>query len=152
MKNNLIIGVILALIIGGGIGFFAGMQFEKSQTPNMAMNNGGNFQQGPRDGSRQFPGGSAAPNSNFRPTNGEIISADESSITVKTSDGSSKIILITNNTSINKATEVSIDELKVGETVMVVGETNSDGSQTASTIQLNPQMRGFEGNDPAAEE
>jgi hypothetical protein len=31
MKNNVAIFVIIALLIGGGAGFFGGMQYQKSQ-------------------------------------------------------------------------------------------------------------------------
>ena len=72
---------------------------------------------------------------------GEIIDQDEESITVKLSDDSSKIVLISENMSINKATEGSVDDLEVGKEVMVFGQENSDGSVSATNIQLNPMLR-----------
>ena len=31
MKNNVAVIVIVALLVGGGVGFFGGMQYQKSQ-------------------------------------------------------------------------------------------------------------------------
>jgi len=62
-------------------------------------------------------------------------------ITVKLEDGSSKIILLSEKTSINKASEGSITDLTAGEKVAVFGTTNADGSVTAQNIQINPVAR-----------
>lgn len=80
-------------------------------------------------------------NGNFAPVRGEIISSDDKSVTVKMPDGSSKIVLLGGNTSISEATATSKESLKAGEQVVVFGSENSDGSVTAQTIQLNPQLR-----------
>lgn len=77
----------------------------------------------------------------FRPINGEIISADEKSVTVKLADGSSKIILLSDKTEVNKAETGSVKDLKTGEKVMIVGQDNTDGSVNATSIQLNPMVR-----------
>ena len=129
MKNNIIVIVIIVILIGAG-GFFAGMKYQQSKNPRLA-----NFQ-GARNGQFQQRG------QGFRPVNGEILSKDEKSITVKLQDGSSKIVFFSETTSINKATEGTKDDLKEGEKVMVVGQENSDGSITAQNIQLNPQFQG----------
>jgi len=65
-------------------------------------------------------------------------------ITVKLPDGSSKIILLSEKTSINKASEGSVADLVVGEKVAVFGTTNTDGSVTAQNIQINPVARNLE--------
>ncbi len=82
------------------------------------------------------------PGMNGRPISGEILSSDDKSITVKLQDGSSKIVLLSDKTQINKATSVTKLDLKSGEKVAVFGSENSDGSVTAQNIQLNPQFRG----------
>lgn len=81
-----------------------------------------------------------------RPVNGEIISVDEKSITVKMNDDSSRIVLINDQTQINQAQEATKSDLKVGEEVAAFGQENSDGSVTAQNIQLNPISRGM--NEP----
>jgi len=132
-KNHLVIVVVLIVAIGAAA-FFGGIFYQKNKMPRFSRQFGqgqGNNNQ-PRDGNRQ----------NFRPVNGEIISADEKSITVKLTDGSSKIVLLAEKTVINKAAEGVKEDLKTGEKVMVIGTQNSDGSVTAENIQLNPQFRG----------
>ena len=133
MKNNiLIIVVVVALVVGAG-GFFAGMKYQQSKRPS--------FGQFARDGQRgQFQNRNGQ---NFRPVSGEIISSDEKSITVKLQDVSSKIVVLSEVTSINKAEQGSKEDLKTGEQVAVFGTENSDGSVTAQNVQLNPQFRGI---------
>jgi hypothetical protein len=63
-------------------------------------------------------------------------------MTVKLADGSSKIVLLTASTSFNKATAATAADLTVGQTVAAFGTTNTDGSITASNVQINPVMRG----------
>lgn len=132
-KNNNIIITALVAIIVGGLGFFGGMKYQQSKQPAIGqffMRNGG-------------AGGNGANRMNgaFRPIDGSIIASDDKSITVKLQDGSSKIILIGDNTQINKADKASKTDLKTGETVAVFGQTNTDGSVTAQNIQLNPILR-----------
>lgn len=143
MKNNLIIGVIIALILGAGGGFFAGMKYQQGQR-------GQAFTQ--QFGGGRFPGGNGSANgtggqNRFRNGGGQVIgdilSQDNNSITVKMLDGSSKIIILSKTTTINKSSQGEVSDLKVGEKVAVFGTTNSDGSVTAANIQLNPITRGM---------
>jgi len=133
MKNNLIIAAVAALVLGGVVGFLGGIQYQKSQRPNFAgaANRGG-----------QFAGRFGDANGANRPVTGQIISADDKSITVKMQDGSSKIVILSTNTTINKQATGSTSDLKTGTNVMVLGTTNSDGSVTAQSVQLNPMFRG----------
>lgn len=135
MKNNMHIMAIVAILIVGAVAFFGGMQYQKSQRGNFAQFAGQN-----RTGVGQGNQGNRA---NFRPINGQIISADDKSITVKLTDGSSKIVLVSDSSTITEATSSTKQALTVSKQVLVVGTTNSDGSVTASNIQLNPQMRQF---------
>jgi len=130
MNKNIIIAILL-IIIAGGIGFYGGMKYQQMQRPNSAFGSG----QG-RFGTR-FGGGY----SGMRPVVGQIIGSDASSITVKMMDGSTKIVVLSSQTSINKSASGTKDDLKTGETVAVFGSQNQDGSVTAQNIQINPQMR-----------
>ena len=131
-KNSLILTIIVAIIVGT-LGFFGGMQYQKSKggsfTPNQ-FQNGSNRPSGAptRNGATQ--GG--------QPVNGEITNIEDNNITVKTQDGSSKIVIYSDSTKVNKTSEGSKDDLKVGEKVMVIGTVGSDGTVTAQSIQLNP--------------
>ena len=84
----------------------------------------------------------------FRPVNGEIIAVDDKSITVKLQDDSSRIVILTDTTVINKSAQGSKSDLKVGEKVAVFGIENSDKSVTAQNIQLNPVTRGIFSESP----
>src|SRR6185369_11294861 len=93
--------------------------------------------------------GGAGGRNGFRPVTGEILNADDKSITVKMMDGSTKIVLLTSTTTYNKAAQASKSDLVTGERVGVFGTANADGSVTAQNIQLNPMMRGGNGTPSA---
>jgi hypothetical protein len=125
MKNTkLIIGVLL--IVAGITGFFGGMKYQQSKGFSMTG----------RSGSERI-----RPSSNSGMVSGEIIDRDEASITVKQADESTKIILLSENTGVSKTSEGSVDDLKTGETVMIFGQENPDGSISAINIQLSPRFR-----------
>lgn len=73
---------------------------------------------------------------------GEITSVNDNSITVKMTDGSSKIVILSSSTTVSKSTDAQKSELKVGEKVSVFGTPNTDGSVTGSNIELNPALLG----------
>jgi hypothetical protein len=134
-KNNTTIITILLVVIGIGAGFFGGMKYTDYQRT-----------QGRAGGARQFPAGTNGQIQNRnglggRPVTGEVINIDDTSITVKTQDGGSKIIMLSNTTTYSKTAEGTIQDVVVGRQVGVVGTENSDKSMTAQTIQLNPQFR-----------
>jgi Domain of unknown function (DUF5666) len=142
MKQNIIIVAVVTLLIGGGAGFFGGVAFQKNQRPQFTQSGNGNF--GGRTGNGTANGANRVRNGGGAVA-GEIIASDASSITVKIADGSSKIVLMTGTTNINKATEGAKSDLTVGARVAIFGTTNTDGSVTAQNIQLNPTMRGPNG-------
>lgn len=138
MKNPQIIAlIVIVALVAGGAGVFGGIWYQQSKQPAFGR------QAGTR-GSLGFGGTSGA---GFRPVSGQILASDSSSITVKMNDGSSRIVLLSDKTIINKAAAATKDDLKVGETVAVFGQSNSDGSLTAQNIQLNPiSTRGASGS------
>lgn len=142
-KNQNILILILIAIISAGGGFFAGSKYQPKQIANQRTQFVGQF--GNRGqvgdlGAREVGNNRMA---GFRGGQilGDIISADDKSITVKLADGSSKIILFSSSTSINKAAEAGLEDLKAGEKVAVFGSNNTDGSISAQNIQLNPITR-----------
>jgi hypothetical protein len=149
MKNNSIIMVIGALVIGAAGGFFGGMQYQKSQSPT-AMFAGGNggFRSGGQGGGQRGQAGQGFNRTGFRPVLGEIISSDDKSITVKLADGSTKIAFYSATTDINKSEKADKSGLVIGEKVSVFGTENTDGTVTATNISLNPVMRGPQSISP----
>ncbi|MBI3485536.1 hypothetical protein HY025_01175 [Candidatus Daviesbacteria bacterium] len=138
MKNPMLMTIVVAIVVGAAA-FFGGMQYQKMQPG--ANGTTGQFRQG--GGSRLGGQGRFAGN---RPVAGQIISVDDKSITVKLMDGSTKIVLLSGNTQINKAQTAQISDLTTGEMVAVFGTANSDGSVTAQNIQLNPMFGRFGGS------
>ncbi len=138
MKKNLIITIILCIVVGG-VSFYGGMLYgmKKNSNVRQAGNfNRANFNSGQTPGSRQGAGGFI---------NGEILSKDAQSITMKLRDGGSKIILLSSSTTVSKMADASLEDLAAGNNIMVIGTTNSDGSVSAKGIQLSPNLP----NNPA---
>ncbi|MCL5969938.1 MAG: DUF5666 domain-containing protein [Patescibacteria group bacterium] len=139
MKNNIVIMVVIVVLVGIGA-FFGGTKYQQSKQQTAFSRQGG--PQGTRTGQGQQQGNRQG----FRPVTGDIISSDSNSITVKLSDGSSKIVILSAQTAIIKASQATKDDLKTGEKVAVFGQTNTDGSITAQNIQLNPLQRNMQVN------
>jgi len=153
MTKNTIISLIAVAIIFGGGGFYGGMKYGQGKgtfsaqniqnmTPEQRQqmfasrgantaNSGGNrmFVANGTSGGAQGGGGI---------TSGEIISKDDKSVTVKLTDGGSKIVLLSGSTSINKAAQGTPEDLTIGQQITAMGSANSDGSVTANTIQIRP--------------
>lgn len=144
----------IVLAVGVGIvalaaGLFVGMSYGKGhpsvETAMKTVSNltpeqmaqlrtsGGGFPGG------GFPGGAAGGgNGNAQGgfTAGSIVSNDGSTITIKMNDGSTKFVLYSGSTTIRKSAEGTSADLVAGENVVVTGSANSDGSITATQIQL----------------
>ena len=134
MKTSIAVTIaVLTLIVGFAGGYF----FRNYMLARTRQNFGGQFQR-----TDNAPQGNRLGN---RPVTGEIISQDDKSITVKMTDGSTKIVILADSTTYSKTDTGSKDDLKVGVQVGVFGTDNSDGSVTAQNIQLNPQFRGVTG-------
>lgn len=136
-KTFLSVLLIVAVVCLGG-GFFGGMKYGQSAcriSPLRSFNaqelgaNAGGFRGGRMGG--QGGGGFVA---------GEIISKDDESITIQLRDGGSKIIFYSETTEIGKFVSGTPNDLEVGETVTINGEPNQDGSVTAKSIQLRPEI------------
>jgi len=141
VKNNMLIGFIIAVVVVGAGSFYGGMVYGKSKggAQNFALGQrqgfGAGMAGGPTGGV-QTKTGNRTGGSGF--VNGSIIAEDDKSITVKSADGGSKIVFLSEKTQIMKSVSGSAADLSVGQNVMVNGSTNSDGSITAQAVQLRP--------------
>lgn len=139
MNNKNIALVGLGFVAIAGLSFFGGLKYQQNkQYVSISPSSGTNGQFAGRGQTNSRQTGNRM---GFRPNSGEIISADANSITIKLQDGSSKIILLTSKTIINKATTATISELVAGERVTIIGQDNSDGSINAQNIQVNPILK-----------
>jgi hypothetical protein len=144
-KNVMWIVIIVVVALGSGYG---GMLYGKNSAPkNTAganwQNQAGRGQGGPSDLRRN--GG--ANGGGF--VNGEILSKDANSLTIKLNDGGSKIVFLSGKTIINKMATGTVADLEVGKNVMINGSAGSDGNVTAESIQLRPAFVANSSSTPA---
>ncbi|MDB5238085.1 MAG: hypothetical protein JWM46_355 [Candidatus Kaiserbacteria bacterium] len=149
MKNNIVVSSVVIAVVFAGIGFFSGTKYQAGQTPARGM-----FAAGAGAGGTTFAGGAGTRAGRGGVTGGAgavfgtIISKDANGITVQlggpnatstngTATGS-KIILVNDSTQISKMAAGSLSDLTIGEGVTASGTTNSDGSVTATMIQIRP--------------
>lgn len=136
MKTSVIVSVIVLILIVGGGSFFGGIKYTQAKdastrTQQMAARQGG--ANGGQFGQR---GGAGGKGGSF--INGEVLSRDDKSVTIKLQGSGSKIVLLSGSTTIGKTTDGTVTDLEVGKTVMVTGSNNTDGSVTAQSIQIRP--------------
>jgi hypothetical protein len=122
-----LIPIILIVIVVGLGAFWGGMKYGQSKSGPGRLGQ-------PNEAGMGFKNMKNGQNGGF--TGGEIISMDDQSMTVKIQDGGSKIVFFSDSAKITKSTDGTIDDLKIGENIIVTGETNQDGSVTAQTIQI----------------
>jgi hypothetical protein len=139
MKNTKVIVPIILVLVGLGAGFFGGIQYRNYQI-NKARST---FAAGGTNGAQRFIGGrGTGQNGMMRggAVTGSILSMDSTSMTVKLADGTTKIVLFGGSTTYENTVTAQASDLKVGGDVAVFGTANSDGSVTATNIQINPQF------------
>lgn len=135
------LAAVIVLLIAAG-SFYGGMLYGKSKSgrPGGAFSGqmpaGMQAGQGNRAGNKQGQG--------F--VNGEIIAKDDKSITIKSINGGSKIVLLAESTQISKSASGTASDLVSGRKVMINGKTNTDGSITATYVTLQPDQ----GNMPSS--
>lgn len=139
MKNAKVIVPIILVLVGLGAGFFGGYQYRnyrlRKSLGTFAGATGAN-------GAQRFTGTRTGVGGGARGgvVSGSILSMDATSITVKLADGSTKIVLFSGTTTYENTVSAAQTDLKVGSEVVVIGSTNTDGSVTATSVQINPQF------------
>jgi len=138
-KTVVVIGVLLAILAVGGGSFWAGMRVGE----NRVIQDPARFFQERLRGQRgQFPGmvGTPQPREEAAPFRGGIrgiIEAVEGdTLLVSTEEGEIRV-QTTDTTLIEKSMTVGVEDLAVGEQVVVAGSRNDDGSVTARSIRIS---------------
>jgi hypothetical protein len=130
-KHQMVVGIIGIVLIGGS--FYAGTLHAQSAPATRSFGQGGtgagNFRGGNRTGGAAGAGGFIA---------GSVIAKDDTSVTIKMPDGSTKIVLLASSTQVMKTTTGALSDLAIGTNVMVSGTANSDGSITGKQLQIRP--------------
>jgi hypothetical protein len=124
-KKIISIGVI-ALIVGAGIGYEGATAFAHPAVASQTARSGG------------FAGGMRTGGAGGGFLTGTVAAKDAGSITLNTKDGSSHVVLVTPNTTVSKSVNGTLTDVATGSTIIVSGTTNSDGSVSASLIQMRP--------------
>ena len=137
MKNMKVIVPIVLVLLGLGAGFFGGYQYRNYRLNQTRGNFGALGANGQRfTGTRTGQGAVAGARGGA--VTGSILSMDANSITVKLADGSTKIVLFSGSTTYSNTATAAQTDLKVGGEISVFGAANTDGSVTATSIQINP--------------
>ena len=128
------VAVIASLALAGG-GFVAGMTVGENNAKSAAASAAAG--RGARGG--QFPGTGA--NASGAPDRGavvgQVLSVGPDTITVQLgTDQGSRIVLVAPSTRVTKTTEtdIKLSDIKAGDRVTVVGQTNTDGIVNAQTV------------------
>jgi len=160
MMVTAVVGIILA-----AIGFGGGMYFQKGQDSLQGLT-GQELQKkmaslGLASGSAQgtnntngagpsgffggggFPGGSPGGRGGGGLVTGSIVSANAQGMTVQGANGSTHVVYFTDATTIDKSEAGTTSDLYAGQTVVANGTANSDGSVSATTIQIRPAGTSF---------
>lgn len=131
-KLHIVWAIVVVIALIGG--FFWGKASAPAATRGGFAGAGGTFSSSTRS---RFGGGAGG-----GLTIGQISAVTPESMTLQLANGNSEVVLYSSSTAVTEPTAVSAANLAVGTNVMVAGTSNSDGSVTATTIQVRPANMG----------
>lgn len=142
-NKNILITVIVGLACLGA-GFYGGTLFQKNQRTSFTR-----FATGGVTGMNRTGTSRVGSTTGIRPINGQILSIDSGSITVKTQNGN-VIVMLSGSTKISKSSEGSTSDLQVGQDVTAIG-TDNNGVITATSVSIGTTGFQFQGggNQPS---
>ncbi len=134
---------ILALVAALGIGLFGGVLIGHA-TADTTTQAGGRTSPGAGQGAQPGSGRGGF-------TSGTVTSIDGDTVTIELADGSSVKITASDDTKVTTTSDADVSDLKEGDTITAVGEADSDGNVTATTISEGQTGfgSGFGGTPPA---
>ena len=139
---QIVLGLVVIVLVAAG-SFYGGMLYGKQQAnatavlPRAGFDPGQPGAFGPR-GQRGSEGGFSAP---AGMTFGQIDEIDSEALLVTDANGKQTRVQVTATTLIEKNASVGVGDLEIGETVIVSGSDNADGSITARSIQVGAPGR-----------
>jgi hypothetical protein len=137
MNKKIILGVVVAIIVIG-FSFYSGMKYAGNNIAAAQAARGASFGGGRGAGTFGTSGMRGGQNGGQGQGGvaGNIISKDATSITVGLRAGGSKIVFYSPSTSIMVAASGTPSDLLPDKQVTVSGTSNSDGSISATMIQV----------------
>jgi hypothetical protein len=135
----------LAVLAALAIGVFGGILISHgtSGTTQASSTQRGTF--GGAEGGGTPGGTGATGGGNF--TSGTISAVDGDTVTLTLTDGSTVKVKTSTDTTVTKSDTAAVTDLKKGETVTVIGTTDSSGNVTATTV-TEGATGGFGGGTP----
>lgn len=144
MKKNkkIIVSVVVCLVVAllsfkGGM-MYANKNVTKANASRQSQFGQNGFNQ--NGGGRTGQGMRGGANGGNGVVSGEILSKDATSMTVSLRAGGSKIVLYSPTTKVEKTVDGTIADAVVGKSLMITGTANPDGSISASSIQIRPNL------------
>ena len=140
-KQKIIAVVVGVIVVGGGL-FYGGMKYGQANASATVAGAGAyaRFQGGA--GTTRVGRGALGAGGGI--TVGQVIAKDNTSVTIQLSTdagGGSKIIFLSASTPVMKSVNGSTNDIVVGNNVMISGTANSDGSITATNVQIRPAQK-----------
>ena len=128
---------IAVLAVVAMLGIFGGAQLKSSNASATVAATGGTTRNRGQFSGGQFSGGpGAAGGGRGGATAGTVQSVNGNTITVTDAQGQTKTITLESGTTITKSTTGSASDITTGETIVVRGTANSDGSTTAQSVSI----------------
>jgi hypothetical protein len=134
--NKLIVVAVATAVIVGGAAFGGGYAVAKKSAPALAGRG-----MMARDG--QAGGQQKAQRAASNMANGEVLTVEEGSLTIKLADGGSRIVLLGKDAVVSYCAEAELSTVQPGTSLLATGEANADGSLTARFIQAGSVMQQF---------
>jgi len=140
--NKKILPIIVLVVVAIGA-FYGGMRYGGKDNLSARFPGGdfGDYSQGGGQAMYQEGGMEGEMHRGDGFVSGKILSVDEVSVTVELRDGGSKIVFVSDEIRVTTLAEGVLGDLKEGDSVIINGQSNSDGSVTAETLQVVPEMR-----------
>jgi hypothetical protein len=134
---RVILGIVVLVVVAGG-SFYGGTVYGQNQVQAAFAAR--------RQGAFPFPGGTpegafAGQGQRGGTVFGQIAEIGDGVLVVTDNNGKQTQVHVTDTTLIEKNASVPLADLKTGETVIVSGSQDADGSITARSVQVSPAGR-----------